>query len=50
MKIKHGTGKPKENHEECNNKECNNYYNINYSDSNGYCKPCNIRKKKNETI
>ena len=46
MKIHHGVGKPKEHHHRCETKNCPNYFNATYRDSNGYCKPCNIKKRK----
>lgn len=46
MRLHHGIGKPKEHHFKCNTKGCPNYFNINYKDSNGYCKPCNTKRKR----
>lgn len=45
MRLSNGTGKPKEQHLECESKACTNYYNAIYRDADGYCKPCQKRRK-----
>ena len=47
MKEFHGwRKKPSAFHAPCETKECNNYYNTKYKNANGYCKPCNVKLKK----
>ena len=37
--------KPNYNHAPCETKGCVNYYNTIYRNADGYCKPCQIRRK-----
>ena len=48
MKSKHHTQKPKTNHAPCEKKGCDNYFNINYKQNNGKCKPCNKRRNNED--
>ena len=38
--------KPESYHIVCETYACTNYYNAKYRNADGYCKPCQIRKKK----
>tara|TARA_R100000808_G_C2119483_1_gene131130 strand:+ start:97 stop:246 length:150 start_codon:yes stop_codon:yes gene_type:complete len=45
MRNKSHKLKPSEFHVKCETDKCPNYYNAQYSNANGYCKPCNVGKK-----
>ena len=38
--------KPSSFHIKCETRECSNYYNTKYNNANGFCKPCNVKIKK----
>ena len=40
------TRKPKDFHVKCSTLNCTNYYNAQYKEQNGKCKPCNVAEKK----
>lgn len=44
--MHHKTKKPLDFHAKCGNIQCSNYYNTIYKDANGFCKPCNVKIKK----
>ena len=42
--------KPESYHVACETKTCTNYYNATYRDADGYCKPCQKRKKNEQKL
>jgi len=50
MRAKHHKLRPSKFHIKCETEKCPNFYNAQYAEINGLCKPCSRRKKWQKKI